>query len=87
MLKVTDSFHPSASPMQKVYFQIDTWQGASTEASGSMSELSANIHDLYPGSHVIYAFAIDAQAGTINPQVLNQTVVGTIAALPFVVSL
>jgi YVTN family beta-propeller protein len=43
--KVTDSFRPFALPVQKLYFQIDTWQGAWAEATGSAPEFRANIRD------------------------------------------
>jgi YVTN family beta-propeller protein len=48
-----------------VYFQVDTWEGAWTAASGYNPTFSGRIAPLQPGFHILYAYSTNGMEGTI----------------------
>jgi YVTN family beta-propeller protein len=68
--------------VQGVYYQLDTWQGPWTAATGTSPNFSGTV-TAQPGTHILYAFAFDAQGATWNGQAPN--LIGQIAAYFFVV--
>jgi len=69
-----------------VYFQVDTWQGPWTRASGSNPAFSGQTGMLSLGTHVLFAYATDGQDAGINGDAFGgQVTIGEIAAYPFTV--
>jgi hypothetical protein len=80
------TYQPVTPPPLAVYFQVDTWQGPWTKASGSNPAFSGQTGTLLLGTHVLYAYASDGQDAGMNANALNgQVVIGEIAAYPFTV--
>jgi hypothetical protein len=77
------SFAPNAPAVGGVYFQVDTWQGPWLAATGSGNSYSGQTGTLAVGSHIVYAFAADAQIATANG--LSTPLVGKITAYTFTV--
>ncbi|MES2932628.1 MAG: Ig-like domain repeat protein [Pseudomonadota bacterium] len=59
-LAANSSFSPNKAPVQAVYYQLDSVQGAWLRASGS-GPFSAVISSLSDGAHTLYAYAVDGQ--------------------------
>jgi len=59
----SSTFSPTAPPVDAVYFQLDTWQGAWTPASpaGTPGSFTGTLPTLSPGIHILYAYATDGQ--------------------------
>ena len=86
-LSVANSFTPAPlSATRKVYFQIDSVDGAWRTASGS-GPYTASFTGLSEGTHTIYAFATNGlDAPNINTQPQHTPLVGNIASYTFTVS-
>ena len=56
-------FSPTAPPIQGVYYQVDSFLGAWTPATGGPA-FSGTLTALAPGLHTLYAFANDGQDAT-----------------------
>jgi YVTN family beta-propeller protein len=67
-----------------VYFQLDSWGNAWTQASRSGSAFSATLNGLLPGFHILYAYATDGQEATSTQP--SSPVVGGIQAYGFLVT-
>ncbi|MEO8101206.1 MAG: choice-of-anchor V domain-containing protein [Betaproteobacteria bacterium] len=70
---------------RRVYFQLDTWQGAWLPATGSAPNFSAMTFTLLPGTHVLYAFATDGEEAGSTSSMQSSPLIGPIAAYPFTV--
>lgn len=70
---------------RRVYFQIDTWQGTWTSATGSAPNFSATVSALLPGTHVLYAFATDGEEAGSTASMPSSPLIGNIAAYHFTV--
>jgi YVTN family beta-propeller protein len=82
----TSSYSPTAPPPQAVYFQVDTWQGPWTIATGANPNFTGQTGALSLGSHILYAFAGDGQeAGIVGDGLNGQVTIGAIAAYQFTV--
>jgi YVTN family beta-propeller protein len=82
---VTDNFSPTAPPVQQVYYQVDTWQGAWSAAapSGNTSQ-SGQIPAQQDGVHIIYAYATEGEDATsTNTGGGSSPLIGQISALVF----
>ncbi|HUP28998.1 MAG TPA: Ig-like domain repeat protein, partial [Usitatibacter sp.] len=84
-ITAASTFAPTAPPIRKVYFQLDSTQGAWTPASGS-GPFTAPIGDLPPGSHKIYAFAVDGQDALLATGPQSNALIGTVASHTFTVT-
>jgi YVTN family beta-propeller protein len=83
---VTSAYKPFAPVPLAVYFQVDTWQGAWTQATGSNSSFSGTTGPLTAGFHILFAYASDGQDSGANGNGLDsQIAIGQIAAYPFLV--
>ena len=81
----TSSFAPIAPPVQAVYYQFDTWQGAWQKASGN-GPYSGTSATLGLGTHVVYAFAVDGEEATsVNTGPQSSPLIGQMAAYAFTV--
>jgi hypothetical protein len=60
---------------------VDTWQGPWIAASGSGNSFTGQTGNLLVGTHIVYAYAADAQVATANG--LSSPVIGNIAAYVF----
>jgi YVTN family beta-propeller protein len=80
-------YSPVAPAPQATCFQVDTWQGPWITAGGTNPNFSGKTGTLSLGPHVLYAFAVDGQAGNINGNFGNngQVILGAMAAYPFTV--
>jgi YVTN family beta-propeller protein len=80
----SSSFSPNAPPVQGVYYQFDTWQGAWQAASGTAPSFTATpSQPLSLGTHILYAYAVDPQAA--NSTGVAQNFVGQMTAYIFTV--
>jgi hypothetical protein len=77
------SFATSGSlPARKVYYQLDSWQGPWTAATGTAPSFTATPPALSPGAHILYAFASDGEDATLAGLARNPFS-GPIAAYTF----
>jgi hypothetical protein len=60
------TYAPFTPSPRAVYFQVDTWQGPWTRASGSNPAFSGQTNTLSLGTHVLFAYATDGQDAGIN---------------------
>jgi len=80
------TFSPNAPPPQGVYYQVDSWQGSWTAATGTSPNFVGKTTKLTAGPHVLYAFAVDGQEAGINGDGgSGQILTGSIAAYAFTV--
>ncbi|MBL0121760.1 MAG: hypothetical protein IPP88_03190 [Betaproteobacteria bacterium] len=80
------TFVPTVPPVQGVYYQIDTWQGAWQKAGGT-GLYTGTTAPLGLGTHILYAFAVDGQESTsVSTGVQASPLVGQMAAYVFTVS-
>lgn len=65
-----------------LYYQVDTWQGPWTMATGS-NPYTGTLETLQPGFHILYAYAVDGQEATSAQ--IDAAFIGAIQAYGFVV--
>lgn len=87
----TSSYAPTAPPVVGVFYQVDTLQGRWLAAPGSGPTFIGQT-PLTAGTHILYAFALDAQASLVNLQGeiasnVGQYITGSLTAYLFVVAL
>ena len=75
----------SLLPVRKVYYQLDSREGAWTAATGS-GPFTASFTGLSVGTHTLYAFATDGQDAPLSTGAQSNPLVGTIASYTFTVS-
>lgn len=81
------TFAPNAPPVEAVYFQVDSAQGAWTQASSTGGENYSGTASLQNGSHTLYAFATDGQDATSTiTGVQSSPLIGSIASYTFSVA-
>ena len=69
---------------RRVYYQLDTWQGAWTAAAGGPPSFAATLPPLQPGTHTLFAFATDGQdASSVTSGQQSAPLVGQVAAYTF----
>ncbi|MCP4707569.1 MAG: beta-propeller fold lactonase family protein, partial [Planctomycetes bacterium] len=83
--EAVSNFEPVSPPIQQIYFQTDTRAGNWRPASTSGDTGSGITNPLDFGSHFCFAFAIDAQAASINSGAGYSPFVGQISAYYFTV--
>ena len=84
--QTTSTYAPVTPTPVAVYFQVDTWQGPWTRASGSNPAFSGQTGTLVLGTHILFAYASDGQDAGINGDAFGgQVTIGEIAAYPFTV--
>src|SRR5258708_10753576 len=76
------NFSPIAPAIGNVFFQMDTWQGAWTAATGTGPSFTGTVAALQPGFHILYAYAGDGQQATSVQA--GSPLIGNIAAYGFV---
>src|SRR5260370_538592 len=77
------TFSPIAPAIGNVFFQVDTWQGPWTTATGTGPSFTGTVAALQPGFHILYAYAGDGQEATSEQAV--SPLIGSIAAYGFLV--
>jgi hypothetical protein len=84
--QTTSTYSPVTLTPIAVYFQVDTWEGSWTPASGSNPAFSGQTSKLSFGTHLLFAYATDGQDAGIDGDALNgQVTIGQIAAYAFTV--
>ena len=82
----SSSYSPVSPPVQKVYFQVDTWQGPWLRANSGASVIAV-VPPLLLGLHILYAFASDGQfADSIQTGGQSSPIPGAMAAYVFLVA-
>ncbi len=78
----------STAPVDELLFQMDTWQGAWTQASpGTQGNFTGNSARLLPGLHTLYAYATEGEEATstvAGPE--SSPLIGSVAAYEFLVA-
>jgi YVTN family beta-propeller protein len=82
---VADSFSPTATTPDAVFYQTDTWQNqwSKATATGGTPAYAGTLASLQPGFHILYAFAGDSQEATSTEPV--SPLIGAIQAYGFLV--
>ena len=75
------AFAPSSMPIQRVYYQVDATDGPWQLATGS-GPYTGTALGLAPGSHTVYAFAVDGQDAPLTGKV-SDPLVGSMASYTF----
>jgi YVTN family beta-propeller protein len=60
----SSTFSPIPTIPDGVYYQVDTWQGAWTAATGSNPSFAGAVGPLQPGFHILYFYVGDGQEAT-----------------------
>lgn len=82
-LRSSSSFSPGRPQLLRVYYQLDSVEGAWTAATGS-GPYTASLTGLAPGTHTLRAFAVDSQVApstVTHPQ--NIPLIGDMASYTF----
>ena len=80
------TYAPITPPPLAVYFQVDTWQGPWTRASGSNPAFSGQTGTLSLGTHILFAYTSDGQDASFNGDAFGgQVTIGEVAAYAFTV--
>ncbi|MGO8793426.1 MAG: hypothetical protein ACLQLC_01275, partial [Candidatus Sulfotelmatobacter sp.] len=83
-LTANSAFWPTAPTPQAVWYQLDTWQGPWTLATGTAPNFTITTPTLSLGTHILYAFATDGQDATSTGAA--QPFIGSMAAYVFTVT-
>jgi YVTN family beta-propeller protein len=67
-----------------MFFQVDTWQNAWSEATGSNPSFAGTLAALQPGFHILYAYAVDGQQATSTQ--VGSPLTGAIQSYGFLVT-
>jgi YVTN family beta-propeller protein len=78
------NFSPNKPAPANVFFQMDTWQGPWTAATGSGPSFTGTAAALQPGFHILYAYAGDGQEADSEQR--GSPLIGSIAAYGFLVN-
>jgi DNA-binding beta-propeller fold protein YncE len=84
-LNASNAFSPGALPIRKVYYQVDGTTGPWIAATGT-GPYSAALTGLTPGSHTLYAFAVDGLDAPLATGAQSSPLVGTMASYTFTVT-
>jgi len=86
-LQAASHFSPTALPVRKVYYRLDDTSGAWTEAPPTgTGSYTAAFSSLSPGSHTLYAFAVDDQVAPLSTGPQSNPLVGEVASYVFTVT-
>jgi YVTN family beta-propeller protein len=77
------TFAPGTPAVQDVFLQVDTWQGPWVAAPVTGNAASGAPLSISSGSHILYAYAADAQSATANGP--SSPLAGSIAAYVFTI--
>jgi hypothetical protein len=80
-----NAFSPTSLPVRAVYFQVDSKAGSWTRASGG-GPLTGAFSGLAPGTHTVYAFALDGQDAPLHTGPQSIPLVGQMASYTFAVT-
>ena len=83
-LTASSAFAPNKLPVDRVYVQMDSREGAWTRATGT-GPFTATFSGLANGSHTLYAFGADGQDAPLHTASQSAPLVGTIASYAFTV--
>jgi YVTN family beta-propeller protein len=75
---------PVVTTPDGVFFQVDTWQGSWSSASGAFSTFAGSASSLKPGLHILYTYASDGQEATSTQ--FGSPLTGSIEAYTFIVT-
>ena len=83
----SSTFSPVTPPVRQIYYQVDTNTGPWLEASPAGLTGSGQIPALLPGTHLLFALAVDGQEATsINTGKGSSPVIGQISAYHFLMN-
>lgn len=87
----SSSYTPTEPPVLDAFYQVDTLTGPWLAASGSAPTFTGQTQPLTFGTHILYAYALDAQAALVNGQMsgvpsAGQYITGSLTAYLFVVA-
>jgi YVTN family beta-propeller protein len=78
------NFSPNKPVPANVFFQMDSWQGSWTTATGTGPSFTGTVSALQPGFHILYAYTGDGQEADSEQR--SSPVIGNIAAYGFLVT-
>lgn len=86
----SSSYAPTAPQVVDLFYQVDALQGPWLAGSGSEPNFTGQTQPLSVGTHILYAYALDAQAALVNGQLsgmasAGQYITGSLTAYLFVV--
>ncbi len=81
-MTVSNGFGAGAPAVRKVYYQLDSREGAWSEASGT-GPWTATIPAVGPGAHTLHAFAVDGQDAPLSSGPQSAPLVGAVASYAF----
>ncbi|HYL83295.1 MAG TPA: Ig-like domain repeat protein [Candidatus Angelobacter sp.] len=84
----SSSYLPTPPPILDVFYQVDRLDGPWLAASASAPNFTGQSQPLAIGTHIVYAFALDAQANfNVSPFTYDsaQNIIGSISAYFFMV--
>jgi len=83
----SSTFSPVTPPVRQIYYQVDTNTGPWLKASPSGATGSGQIPALLPGTHLLFALAVDGQEATsINTGQGSSPVIGQISSYHFLMN-
>jgi len=81
------AFSPVSPPVRHIYYQVDTCTGPWLEASPAGATGSGQTLALLPGTHLLFAYAVDGQEATsINTGQGSSPVIGQVSAYHFLMN-
>jgi len=85
-LSATSTFSPTTPSIRQIYYQVDTCTEPWLKASPSGATGSGQTPALWPGTHLLFALAVDGQEATsINTGQGSSPVIGQVSAYHFLV--
>jgi YVTN family beta-propeller protein len=86
-LSATSTFSPTTPAVRHIYYQVDTWIGPWLKASPAGASGSGRTPTLLPGTHLLFAFAVDGQEATsINTGQGSSPIIGQISVYHFLMN-
>lgn len=83
----SSTFDPITPPVRHIYYQVDTWTGPWLTASLAGAAGSGQTPALLPGTHLLFALAVDGQEATfINTGQGSSPVIGEISGYHFLMN-
>jgi YVTN family beta-propeller protein len=83
-LDAATSFAPNALPIRGVYYRLDTTTGPWIAATGT-GPFTATFTGVAPGSHTVYAFAVEGQDAPLATGAQSSPLIGSMASYTFTV--
>jgi len=83
----SSTYSPTTPAVRQIYYQVDTWIGPWLKASPAGASGSGRTPTLLPGTHLLFAFAVDGQEATsINTGQGSSPIIGQISVYHFLMN-